>query len=75
MTTTTNRSHPGLKIHRTTKPDRVFHKGIPVTSPARTLEDLSSMLPFNALRRAARNAFNQRLITTSDLANSRSPRR
>src|SRR3954453_17249985 len=72
VTTTTNRRHPGLKIHRTTKPDRVLHKGIPVTTPARTLIDLSSMLPFNQLRRAARNAFNQRLITTQDLAQARS---
>src|SRR3954452_122027 len=74
VTTTTKRTHPGLTIHRTTKPDRLFPKGIPVTSPARTLADLSSMLPFNQLRRAARNAFNQRLVTTGDLAKAPSPK-
>ncbi len=48
------------------------HKGIPVTSPARTLDDLSSVLPFKELRRAVREAYNQRLITTAELARARS---
>src|SRR5690242_5823878 len=44
---TTARRHPGINVHRTTRPERVFHKGIPVTPPLRTLVDVSSLLPFN----------------------------
>src|SRR4051812_10422652 len=73
VSATTRRTHPGLRIHRTTRLERAFHKGIPVTPPLRTLVDVSSMLPFNQLRRAARNAFNQRLVTSKDLATARSP--
>src|SRR4051812_39064769 len=71
--TTTKRSPPGLRIPRTTRLERVVHKSIPVTPPLRTLVDLSSMLPFNQLRRAAKEAFNQRLVTPGDLARARSP--
>jgi len=72
VTATTRREHPGINTHRTTRPDRVLHKNIPVTSVLRTLEDLSSMLPFTAFRRAVRQAFNRDLITTADIARARS---
>jgi very-short-patch-repair endonuclease len=38
-------------------------KGIPTTTPARTLVDLSSVLPVKPLRRAAREAQAQKLVT------------
>jgi very-short-patch-repair endonuclease len=54
-----SRSHPGLRIHRVAAfgPDDVCrHRGIPTTSPARTLLDLAAVLPPNGLRRAVRRA-------------------
>jgi very-short-patch-repair endonuclease len=55
---------PGIAVHRTRNPPRaVRYDAIPVTTPARTLADLSSMLPFTALRRAVREALTRRRIT------------
>jgi very-short-patch-repair endonuclease len=54
-----SRAHPGLRIHRTTALDRrdVFrHRGIPLTSPARTLLDLAATLEHASLRSATRRA-------------------
>ena len=72
VTATTRREHPGINTHRTTRPDRTLHKNIPVTSVLRTLEDLASMLPFTAFRRAVRQAFNRHLVTTAEIARARS---
>ena len=69
---TERRAHPGIMIHRTTRPERVFHKGIPVTPVARTLDDVSSSLPFVELRRATREAYRLGLITTAEVARARS---
>jgi hypothetical protein len=41
--------------------------GIPVTSPARTLIDIASQLPYMPLRRAVRQALSLRLLSTRDL--------
>ena len=41
--------------------------GIPVTPPLRTLIDLSSMLPYDKLRRAVNEALNQRLVKPHEL--------
>lgn len=52
--------HRGIKPHRTCvldRPDIRREKGIPVTSPARTLVDLAAILDPRALRRAVREAF------------------
>jgi very-short-patch-repair endonuclease len=70
--TTQRRAHPGMRVHRTAHLERTLHNGIPVTSPLRTLEDLSSMLPFKPLRRAVREAYFLRLITTKELATAKS---
>ena len=43
-------------------------QGIPVTTPERTLRDLASILPYNKLRRAVREAQALRLTTVSRLA-------
>jgi hypothetical protein len=54
------RSHPGIRIHRATTgldPSEVTrHRGIPVTSPARTILDLAATAPPPVLRRAVRQA-------------------
>jgi hypothetical protein len=59
---TTPRNHRGIRTHRTTMPDRTRHKGIPVTTPARTLIDLAAIFDYRALRRAVREA--QRNLVT-----------
>jgi very-short-patch-repair endonuclease len=53
------RRHPGLRIHRTTtlhRDDTARHRGIPITSPARTLLDLAARLDHRPLRSATRRA-------------------
>jgi very-short-patch-repair endonuclease/predicted transcriptional regulator of viral defense system len=60
---------PGVAAHRTKHaPPTVRYDNIPVTTPARTLIDLSSVLPFKPLRRAVREAFARKRITASELA-------
>lgn len=46
----------GIRVHRTDLPQRTTHRGIPVTSPARTLTDLATTLPRRALTRAVEEA-------------------
>jgi len=51
--------HPGIRVHRSTQlgpEDVTRHRGIPVTTPARTLLDLASVAGPRALRRAVRRA-------------------
>jgi hypothetical protein len=53
------RPQPGLRVHRTKlMPMRDVRRrdGIPVTSPARTLIDLASLVEYRALRHAVRQA-------------------
>jgi very-short-patch-repair endonuclease len=45
----------------------VTHRGIPVTSPARTLLDLAAVAPSHDLERAFDEALTQRLTTTASL--------
>jgi predicted transcriptional regulator of viral defense system len=69
VTTPRARKHRGIRSHRATlaRADLWAHHGIPTTTPARTLVDLSSVLPFKPLRRAAREAQAQKLTTIRDL--------
>jgi hypothetical protein len=56
---TTTRTHRGIRVHRTLTLDTrdvTRRKGIPVTSPARTLRDLAATFPYDALRRTTRQA-------------------
>ena len=62
VTVTAKRRHAGIRIHRTTIPDATHHKGIPVTTPARTLIDLAGQLDYRTLRRTVREA--QRHLVT-----------
>jgi very-short-patch-repair endonuclease len=66
-----SRSHPGLRIHRTTTldlDDRTRHRGIPITSPARTLLDLAATLDHRPLRAATRRAQSLHRVNVRQLA-------
>jgi very-short-patch-repair endonuclease len=65
---TTTRQHRGIRVHRSSVldvPDVTRHKGIPTTTPARTLVDLAATLDYRPLRRAVRQAHT--LVTTRQL--------
>ncbi len=62
--------HPGIRTHRADRIERVFVKGIPVTSPGRTLRDLAATEPYERVRRAVNEALNQRCIKVSELVTS-----
>jgi hypothetical protein len=69
VTGTTTRTHRGIKVHRATRAGAITrHQGIPVTTAAQTLHDLSAVLPLKGLRRAARQAKSLRLVTDEDVA-------
>ena len=64
------RVHPGVRVHRTEfrGPGEVTrHRGIPVTSPTRTLLDLAGILDERSLRRVVRGAQARRLVTVEGL--------
>jgi very-short-patch-repair endonuclease len=64
------RHQPGVRVHRTKilEPiDVMRHRGIPVTSPARTLIDLATVLPEAGLRRAASRAQSLQLVNLGQL--------
>lgn len=50
------RSRPGIRVHRTASLDAAVHRGLPVTTPARTLEDLRRTLTSAELDRALEQA-------------------
>jgi hypothetical protein len=59
----------GVKTHRANKPPpQIRFDHIPVTTPARTLADLSSVLPFKPHRRAVREALARNRITREEAA-------
>jgi very-short-patch-repair endonuclease len=65
------RAHKALRVHRTgalAEEEVWLHRGIPVTSPARTLIDLASTLDHRRLRRAVREAQARRLVDLAELA-------
>jgi hypothetical protein len=56
VTAPTERRIPGIITHRSRKLEGTIWRGIPVTTPARTLVDLSSVLAVEALARACHEA-------------------
>lgn len=59
ITAPTGRTHSGIRVHRSAMleaRDTTRHKGIPVTTPARTLVDLAATFEPPALRRVVRQA-------------------
>jgi len=66
--TSHTRHIPGIVVHRTRHfPQVIRFDGIPVTTPARTLADLSSMLPLKDHRRAVREAMARKRLTVQEL--------
>jgi predicted transcriptional regulator of viral defense system len=61
------RSLRGLRIHHPRHLDRIWHRGLPVTSPARTLLDLAACARRAELRRALAEAFYLRLVTVASV--------
>jgi very-short-patch-repair endonuclease len=65
VTTHAKRAHPGIRAHRSSRleaHDTTRHKGIPTTTPARTLIDIAGQLDHKRLRRTVREA--QRELVT-----------
>ena len=62
---------PGLKVHGSADLDAIdlaHHRGIPITSPARTLLDLASVVDAKRLRRAMNHALAIGDVTLGELA-------
>jgi Protein of unknown function (DUF559)/Transcriptional regulator, AbiEi antitoxin len=69
VTANAKRAHRGIRVHRSSMlevQDVTRHKGIPTTTPARTLIDLAATLPYKPLRRAVREA-QRKLVTIPQL--------
>lgn len=66
VTAPTRRSHAGLTIHRSCNVERTVVRNVPVTPVARTLDDVAAD-PEVDLRRAVREAYYLRLVTTDEL--------
>jgi len=71
VTGSATRSHRGIRVHRTLlldARDRRHYRGIPVTSPARTLLDLAgTRISDDRLRRAVREALALKRVTIAQL--------
>lgn len=70
VTATALRAHPGLRTHRSAllgARDVTRHRGIPVTTPARTLVDLAGVVDDRALRRAVREAQARHKVSAAQL--------
>jgi very-short-patch-repair endonuclease/predicted transcriptional regulator of viral defense system len=64
------RPRPGITVHRVQgvrQDERAFHRRIPATTPARTVLDLASKLPYRQLERAVDEAERLGLCTGEDL--------
>ena len=67
VTGTTTRTHRGIRVRRAKAAGGVLRREmIPVTTPARTLADLASVLPSKGLRRATRQARAHGLISPQE---------
>ena len=60
----------GIYSHRSAHIERTVYKGIPVTTPVRTIVDLSGKLAYAGLRRAVNEALNRQQIKPVDLVTS-----
>lgn len=70
VTAPRERAHPGIYSHRSAHIERTVYKGIPVTTPVRTIVDLSGKLAYAGLRRAVNEALNRQQIKPVDLVTS-----
>jgi hypothetical protein len=71
VTVTADRRAGGeeVRVHRSpfARHEWRIRDGIPITTPERTLTDLASVLPYELLRRATREAFARRLVSLRSL--------
>jgi hypothetical protein len=58
---------PAVLVHHPRKLERVFHRGLPITTPARTLLDIAPTCPRRQLRRALAETFYRRLATPDEV--------
>ena len=68
---TTSAPDSGLRIHRSHSLNAAVQDGLPLTTPARTLQDLASHLPQHELDRAVEQAQVLRLATKDEIAAQR----
>ncbi len=61
------RSLPGVCVHHPRHLQRVWHKGFPITPPARTLLDIAGVVRRSQVRRALAEAEYLRLVTLDDV--------
>jgi very-short-patch-repair endonuclease len=61
------RSRPGIRVHNVRTLEWTTHRGIQVTTPARTLLDLAATVSADDLARAVEEARVLRLVTDADL--------
>lgn len=61
------RSRPGLRVHRTASLNAAVLNGLPLTTPARTLHDLTPLLAPHELDRAVEEAVIRGLVTPQQL--------
>jgi hypothetical protein len=67
VTATKAKRHDGIRVHRSADIDATTRYGIRVTTPARTILDLSPVLKFEDLRRITREAQALKLVTLGQL--------
>jgi very-short-patch-repair endonuclease len=61
------RNRAGLHVHRTASLYAAVHQGLPLTTPARTLNDIAPLITRGDLDRAVEEAHIRGLVTTSQL--------
>jgi very-short-patch-repair endonuclease len=64
------RKREGIHVHRARTLEATHRHGIPVTTPARTLLDLATVLPRRPFERAVEEAQLRRLVTADTLRNT-----
>jgi very-short-patch-repair endonuclease len=69
------REHPALRVHQSRQIERASRHGIPLTTPARTVLDLASVLDGKRLRRGVREALALELVTAGELVKRLEPGR
>jgi very-short-patch-repair endonuclease len=67
------RNRSDLIFHRATTLEATTKHGLPVTTPARTLQDLAASQPEPEVRKALNQALVHRLVTPGDLADRTGP--
>jgi hypothetical protein len=63
-------SLPNLRVYRPRRIEATRHRGLPVTTPARTLREIAGLIEFRDLRRALAEAEFRRLVTLDELRGS-----